>query len=49
MQPKASFTRFSVYGLRNELSISALIKDNTLVLVGENGSGKTTFLRMMFY
>ncbi|WP_139064103.1 AAA family ATPase [Thiorhodospira sibirica] len=34
------------YGSRN---IEVSIQDNTLILVGENGSGKITFLRILFY
>lgn len=44
-----SITEFRVVGLRGRQEIKATIRNNTLVLVGENGSGKTTFLRIMFY
>lgn len=49
MNTGARFTEFVIEGLRGSKSVSAKIKDNTLILVGENGSGKTTFLRMLFY
>ncbi len=42
-------TRFRIDGLRSGGSIDVHISENTLILVGENGSGKTTFLRMLFY
>jgi len=41
--------RFSIRGLYGSRNIEADIQDNTLILVGENGSGKTTFLRILFY
>ena len=41
--------RFSVTGLHGKKNIDATIRDNTLILVGENGSGKTTFLRILFH
>jgi hypothetical protein len=39
----------TVAGLHGSKTINAAIHDNTLILVGENGSGKTTFLRILFY
>jgi ABC-type transport system involved in cytochrome c biogenesis ATPase subunit len=44
------FQQFSIVGLHGgSRTINAEIQDNTLILVGENGSGKTTFLRILFY
>jgi ABC-type Mn2+/Zn2+ transport system ATPase subunit len=40
------FTIKKLYGTRN---IELSFKDNMLILVGENGAGKTTVLRLMFY
>lgn len=41
--------RIQISGLHGtDKDIDAHIKDNTLILVGENGSGKTTFLRILF-
>ena len=45
----SAFTRFEVNCLRGETCIDVKISDNTLIMVGENGSGKTTFLRILFY
>ncbi len=44
-----SLERFVISGLHGRKTIDAKIKDGTLVLVGENGSGKTTFLRILFH
>ncbi|RPJ72778.1 MAG: ATP-binding cassette domain-containing protein, partial [Alphaproteobacteria bacterium] len=38
--------RIRLYGKKN---IDVKLNENTLILVGENGSGKTTFLRILFY
>lgn len=40
---------FHIIGLHSRRNIHVQIKNNTLILVGENGSGKTTFLRILFY
>jgi predicted ATP-dependent endonuclease of OLD family len=45
----ATFDQFTVAGLYGNRTIKADIRNNTLILVGENGSGKTTFLRILFY
>lgn len=45
----ASLQRIQVINLYGtNKCIDAHISDNTLILVGENGSGKTTFLRILF-
>jgi predicted ATPase len=48
MRVPLNFTRFKIEGLRGIVDIDARIEDNTLIMVGENGSGKTTFLRILF-
>jgi ABC-type Na+ transport system ATPase subunit NatA len=49
MEVPAKFTNFKIEGLRGGPDINVDISDNTLIMVGENGSGKTTFLRILFY
>lgn len=44
-----SLERFRIANLHGNKNIDARIEDNTLILVGENGSGKTTFLRILFH
>ncbi len=41
--------RICITGLHGRKTVDVEIRDNLLVLVGENGSGKTTFLRILFY
>lgn len=41
--------RIRIIGLHQNRTIDALVENNTLILVGENGSGKTTFLRIVFF
>jgi predicted ATP-dependent endonuclease of OLD family len=41
--------RVTIIGLHGNKTIDAQFTDGTLILVGENGSGKTTFLRILFY
>ena len=41
--------RIIVKGLHGNRTIDARVEDDTLVLVGENRSGKTTFLRILFH
>lgn len=45
----APLTRFRIKALHGQRDLDLGITDNTLVLVGENGSGKTTVLRMLYY
>ena len=40
--------KIDVLGLYNNRSFSVTFKDNTLILVGENGSGKTTISRIIY-
>lgn len=40
--------RFQIVGLHGKKNIDVRFNENTLILVGENGSGKTTFLRILF-
>lgn len=41
--------RITVSGLHGNKTVDVKVNDNILILVGENGSGKTTFLRILFY
>lgn len=45
----SALERFQIIGLHGRRTVDITIRDNTLVLVGENGSGKTTFLRILFH
>lgn len=46
----STLQRFQVIGLHGRKgNVDIRISDNTLILVGENGSGKTTILRILFY
>ncbi|WP_075323957.1 AAA family ATPase [Acidithiobacillus albertensis] len=45
----SALERFRIIGLHGRKTVDVAIRDNTLVLVGENGSGKTTFLRILFH
>ncbi|OIQ86879.1 hypothetical protein GALL_312770 [mine drainage metagenome] len=45
----STLERFQIIGLHGRKNVDVVIKENTLVLVGENGSGKTTFLRILFH
>lgn len=40
--------RIHIVGLRGTQQIDIVVDDNTLVIVGENGSGKTTTLKLVF-
>lgn len=41
--------RIQIVGLHEGKTVDIKLRDNTLILVGENGSGKTTILRLIFY
>lgn len=45
----ATLERICILGLHGRKTIDVAMRDNTLILVGENGSGKTTFLRILFH
>ena len=45
----SQITRFEIYGLHGFKNIDLRFKDNTLILVGENGAGKTTVLHLLYY
>ncbi len=42
-------TRFQVHGLHGYKNFDLRLRDNTVVLVGENGTGKTTVLRILYF
>ncbi len=42
-------TSFHIEGLHGDRNIEIKLNENTLVLVGENGMGKTTVLRLLYY
>ena len=42
-------TRFEIKNLHGYRNLDLRIKDNTLIIVGENGSGKTTILQILYY
>lgn len=41
--------QITVSRLHGKRTVTAKVVDNTLIIVGENGSGKTTFLRILFH
>ncbi len=45
----AKIDQFKIKGLHGYKTFDLRLRDNTLILVGENGSGKTTVLRLLFY
>jgi predicted ATP-binding protein involved in virulence len=46
---RSTLQRVTIKGLHGRKTIDLSIRDNKLVLVGKNGSGKTTFLRILFH
>ncbi|MBX3427116.1 MAG: AAA family ATPase [Pirellulales bacterium] len=42
-------TRFEIKALHGRKDVDLHLKDNTLILVGENGAGKTTILHLLYY
>lgn len=45
----SSITRFEITGLHGRKNLDLRLKDNTMILVGENGAGKTTVLHILYY
>lgn len=45
----AKITNFKIWGLHGYKNFEIKFKNNTLILVGENGSGKTSVLRIFYY
>lgn len=45
----SSITRFEIKKLHGYKNIDLKMVDNTLILVGENGAGKTTVLQLFYY
>ncbi|MFC0805459.1 AAA family ATPase [Ensifer sp. P24N7] len=48
MSTRPVLTKFEITNLNGRHNVELEITDNTLILVGENGTGKTTILRIMF-
>jgi len=44
-----SITRFEIKKLHGYKNIDLRLEDNTIILVGENGAGKTTILHLFYY
>lgn len=42
-------TRFQVLGLHGSRTMDVRLEDNKLILVGENGTGKSTFVNLIYY
>lgn len=42
-------TRFRILGLHGRRNLDVSIADNRLILVGENGTGKSTFATLVYY
>jgi len=45
----SSITRFEIKKLHGLKNIDLKLTDNTLILVGENGAGKSTVLQLFYY
>lgn len=45
----SQISRFQITGLHGFRNLDLRFKDNTLILVGENGAGKTTVLHLLYY
>lgn len=45
----SQLSRFKIEGLHNARTIDLRIKNNTLILVGENGTGKSTVVNLIYF
>lgn len=45
----SKLSRFKIEGLYNSRTIDLQIEDNTLILVGENGTGKSTVVNLLYF
>src|SRR5258708_16337616 len=45
----SGLSRFRIVGLHGRQTMDVRIQDNKLVLVGENGTGKSTFATLTYY
>ena len=44
-----NISRFRVEGLFGRRNVDLALSDNRLIIVGENGSGKSTVVNMLYY
>lgn len=49
MENQIELTYFEIEGLNNEKNVSLSFQNNTRILLGENGTGKTTILTILYY
>lgn len=49
LKTMTKITAFSIKGLHAKKDVDIKFKNNTLILVGENGTGKTTCLHLFYY
>lgn len=45
----STISRFEIRGLHGHQNLDFRLKDNSLIIVGENGAGKTTVLHLFYY
>ena len=45
----SQISSFKIEGLYNARTINLQIEDNTLILVGENGTGKSTVVNILYF
>src|SRR6187402_3161592 len=42
-------TKFSILGLHGDMDVKIKVRDNKLIIVAENGLGKTTIVNIIYY